>query len=129
MTTSNAVTRGVRVHVQSRYVPEHSRPHDRQWVFAYVIRITNEGSERVQLLTRHWIITNADGLVQEVRGDGVVGEQPVLEPGALHEYTSFCPLVTSFGTMHGSYGMITARGERFNAEIAPFALGEPHSIN
>jgi ApaG protein len=98
-------------------------------LFAYEIEITNGGSETVQLLTRHWIITDGEGRVEEVQGPGVVGQQPVLEPGHSHRYTSFCPLPTPFGTMHGSYGMTTADGERFDVQIAPFALSEPYGIN
>jgi len=127
--TSEAVTRGIRVRVESRYVPERSRPLHGRWFFAYTIRIANESLETVQLLRRHWIITDARGKVQQVEGPGVVGQQPRLEPGTSFEYTSFCPLETSFGSMHGTYRMETDAGEEFDAEIAPFALGEPHSIN
>lgn len=126
---SEACTRGVRVEVESFYVPERSSPENDQWFFGYRIRITNEGDERVQLLSRHWIITDAGGNVEQVRGPGVVGEQPSLDPGDGFEYTSACPLPTAFGTMHGSYRMVTAAGEEFDAEIAPFPLGEPNSIN
>ncbi len=89
----------------------------------------NEGTGTVQVLTRHWIITDGDGHVQEVRGPGVVGQQPSLSAGQSFEYTSFCPLQTSFGTMHGTFQMVTDDRETFDAEIAPFPLGEPHSIN
>jgi ApaG protein len=126
---SEACTRGVRVEVESFYVPERSSPENDQWFFGYRIRITNEGDERVQLVSRHWTITDASGNVEQVRGPGVVGEQPSLDPGDGFEYTSACPLPTSFGTMHGSYRMVTAAGEEFDAEIAPFPLGEPNSIN
>lgn len=129
MTTSEALTQGIRVHVEATYVPERSRPGDGGWFFAYTIRISNEGSHRVQLLSRHWIITDATGGVEEVEGPGVVGEQPVLDPGEAFEYTSFCPLGTPFGSMRGTYRMVTAEGETFEAEIAPFALSEPYSIN
>ena len=129
MPTSEAITRGIRVQVESRYVPERSDPAEQRWFFAYTIRISNEGSETVQLLNRHWTITDHNGDVEEVRGPGVVGKQPVLQPGQSFEYTSFCPLGTSFGTMHGSYEMATAEGERFDVEIAPFALSEPYAIN
>ena len=127
--SSEAVTRGVRVQVESRYVAERSSPEQGQWFFAYRIRITNEGSERVQLISRHWIITDANGRVEEVRGPGVVGKQPVLGPGEGFEYTSFCPLGTPFGTMQGTYQMITATGETFDAEIAAFPLSEPYGVN
>lgn len=129
MTSSEAVTRGVRVQVQSRYEPDRSSPEEHHWFFVYEVRIRNEGLETVQLLNRHWYITDALGLVQEVQGPGVVGQQPVLGPGEAFEYTSACPLNTSFGTMHGTYEMVLVGGEHFDAEIAPFALGEPQSIH
>lgn len=129
MPESEAVTRGVRVRVRSKYHADRSRPADNEWFFSYTIQIGNEGDRPVRLLTRHWIITDANGEVQEVRGPGVVGQQPVLPPGQSFEYTSFCPLSTPFGTMHGTYRMVADGGEEFDAEIAPFALGEPFSIN
>jgi len=130
MTDSEAVTRGIRVQVRARYVEEQSDPARRRWFFAYTVRISNESNTEVQLISRHWIITNANGEVQEVRGPGVVGQQPVLSPGEGFEYTSFCPLETPFGTMHGTYQMVVTRGgEEFDVEIAPFVLGEPYSIN
>ncbi len=112
-----------------RYSPERSQPSESQWFFLYTVRIVNEGAETVQLLTRHWIITNGDGQVEEVRGPGVVGEQPVLQPGEGFEYTSGCPLPTPFGTMHGTYQMITRNGEMFDAEVAPFTLSEPYTVH
>ncbi len=115
--------------VESVFVPERSDPAGKRWFFAYTIRITNEGCETAQLISRHWIITDGDGDAEEVRGPGVVGKQPVLAPGDSFEYTSACPLATNFGTMHGTYQMITEGGERFDVEIAPFALGEPYAIN
>lgn len=129
MPSSEAVTRGIRVQVESAYVPERSQPAQGEWFFAYRIRISNESRATVRLISRHWVITDAEGRVQEVRGPGVVGEQPVLAPGEAFEYTSACPLPTSFGTMHGSYEMIGDDGRGFGVEIAPFALGEPYSIN
>jgi len=126
---SDASTRSIRVQVRSNYVPERSDPGQNRWFFAYDVRISNEGDETCQLLSRHWIITDADGKVQEVKGPGVVGEQPVLEPGESFEYTSACPLETAFGTMHGSYQLETAAGERFDAVIAPFLLGEPKGVH
>jgi ApaG protein len=129
MFTSEAVTRGIRVHVSSQYSPERSQPSGSQWFFLYTVRIVNEGAETVQLVTRHWVITNGDGQVEEVRGPGVVGEQPVLQPGEGFEYTSGCPLSTPFGTMHGTYQMITRNGEMFDAEIAPFTLSEPYTVH
>jgi ApaG protein len=129
MYSSKADTRGVIVDVESSFVPERSEPLQNRWFFAYRIKIANHGDEVVQLVSRHWIITDANGRTQEVRGPGVVGKQPTLAPGQSFEYTSFCPLATSFGTMHGSYQMVGDGGDRFDVEIAPFALGEPHSIN
>lgn len=129
MSTSEATTKGIRIRVQSRYIPERSEPEQSQWLFAYHVQIVNEGTETAQLVSRHWIITDANGRIEEVKGPGVVGKQPVLQPGDAFEYTSFCPLPTSFGTMHGTYQMVTPGGARFDAEIAPFSLAEPHAIN
>ena len=127
--TSEAVTNSVRVEVESQYAPEHSQPFQDQWFFYYTIRITNEGVRTVQLLSRHWIITDATGHVEEVRGPGVVGEQPVLAPGESFQYTSGCPLKTSTGVMRGTYQMATKEGDRFDIEIAPFALHEPYTVH
>lgn len=129
MFESQAVTRGIRVEVRSFYVPERSEPDEEQWFFAYQIAISNEGEETAQLVSRHWVITDGDGKQEEVRGPGVVGEQPVLAPGESFEYTSACPLTTPVGTMQGTYQMRTESGEDFDAEIAPFSLGEPRSFH
>ena len=129
MPTSESTTRGIRIRVESRFDPQRSDVENERWFFVYTIQIGNEGSKTVQLLTRHWIITDGDGEVEEVRGPGVVGEQPVLEPHQSFEYSSGCPLGTSFGTMHGTYQMITLNGEHFDVEIAPFALSLPYAIN
>lgn len=129
MFQSEAVTRGIRVRVQSSYVPERSDPDRGSWFFIYTVEVANQGAEPAQLVSRHWIITDANGAVREVRGPGVVGEQPTLAPGESFTYTSACPLETPFGTMHGTYQMVTARGDRFDAQIAPFSLGQPHAIN
>jgi ApaG protein len=126
---SEAVTRGIRVTVQSRFEPERSSPDEGQWFFSYHVRIANEGEGVAQLLARHWIITDGDGKEQEVRGPGVVGEQPVLQPGEAFEYTSACPLQTPVGSMRGTYRMVAPGGEAFDAEIAPFGLGEPRVVN
>ena len=126
---SDTATRGIRVKVRSTYVPERSVPQQKHYFFSYHIRISNEGRETAQLLSRHWIITDADGDVQEVRGPGVVGETPVLAPGQAFEYTSFCPLPTPVGTMQGTYSMVTADGETFDAAIAPFTLAMPYALN
>ncbi len=126
---SNTLTRGIRIQVRSAFVPELSAPRDRHYFFSYHVRISNEGTDTVQLLRRHWVITDADGGVQHVRGDGVVGETPVLAPGGAFEYTSSCPLTTAVGTMQGSYSMRGAGGEMFDAEIAPFTLAVPNALN
>lgn len=129
MSTSEAITRGIRVHVEAQYDPTRSMPHLSRWFFLYTVRIANEGSVTAQLISRHWVISDATGHVEEVRGPGVVGEQPILEPGQSFEYTSGCPLPTPFGSMRGTYQMVTTDGERFDAEIAPFTLSEPHALN
>ena len=129
MTDSKAETRGVRVEVLAQYSEERSDPAHDLWFFLYKIRITNQSDETVQLKKRHWVITDATGKVEEVRGPGVVGEQPVLEPGQSFEYTSGCPLGTPFGSMRGSYDMVTATGKRFDAEIAEFQMREPGAIH
>ena len=127
--TSEAVTRHIRVAVDAQYSPAHSHPSNQQWFFLYTIRITNEGKETVQLISRHWLITDANDRVEEVRGLGVVGHQPVLAPGESFEYTSGCPLSTPFGSMKGTYHMVTDRGERFETEIAAFYLQGPYSVH
>jgi ApaG protein len=126
---SEALTRGIRVNVSSKYVAERSRPLMNEYFFSYTIRIANEGRETVQLVSREWLITDAEGHVEEVRGPGVVGEQPVLGPGDAFEYTSACPLSTPFGSMAGTYQMVTDKGERFDAEVGAFQLSEPYAIN
>jgi ApaG protein len=123
--TSLAVTQGIRVRVQSQYLPDQSSPRDDRYVFAYTITISNEGTTAAQLKTRHWIITDARGEIEEVRGDGVVGEQPRLSPGQSFQYTSGCVLETAVGTMHGSYRFWREDGSYFDAEIAPFSLASP----
>ena len=127
--TSEAVTSGVRVAVRARFIPERSNPGEGEWFFAYTIRIANESERTVQLLSRHWVITDAEGKVEEVRGPGVVGQQPILGPGQSFEYTSACPLPTSFGVMQGTYQMVTPAGDHFDITIAPFSLHEPYAIN
>ena len=112
------------MNVTARYSHEHSDPMRRKWFFLYTIRITNEGTQTVQLVNRHWLITDANGEVQEVRGPGVVGHQPTLKQGESFEYTSGCPLDTPFGSMCGSYEMHLDDGDVFEAEVAGFALRE-----
>ena len=125
--TSTAVTDGIRVRVESAYLEDRSSPRDDRYVFAYTITISNEGIATAQLKTRHWIITDARGTVEEVRGDGVVGEQPRLAPGQSFQYTSGCVLNTPIGTMHGSYRFWRDDGSYFDADIAPFSLAAPMS--
>lgn len=121
-----AVTRAIRVTVQPVYLEDQSVPAENRFVWAYHVRIENEGEEAVTLRTRYWRITDALGRVQEVRGPGVVGEQPVLEPGESFEYTSGTPLPTPSGIMVGSYGMETADGGSFDVDIPAFSLDSPH---
>lgn len=129
MFTSEAVTRGVRVHVRSEYDPGRSTPASEHWFFLYTITITNEGQETVQLMSRHWTITDGNNQVSEVKGPGVVGEQPVLAPGESFTYTSGCPLGTAFGVMEGTYQMVAQGGDPFDARIAPFTLSEPYTVH
>ncbi len=126
---SDTTTNGIRIQVRSVYLPERSSPEEGYYFFAYHVRISNVGEKTAQLVSREWIITNADGQAETVRGPGVVGEQPVLSPGQSFEYTSFCPLPTSVGTMQGSYQMVTSDGEQFDAEIRPFSLAVPTAVN
>jgi ApaG protein len=124
---SDTTTRGIRIEVESEYLADRS---DRgTFYFAYHVTITNDGEETVQLVSREWIITDEDGNVERVQGPGVVGEFPILEPGDSFEYTSFCPLPTSMGTMHGSYTMRMPAGEEFDAAISPFTLAVPGVVN
>ena len=126
---SDTTTTGIRVQVTTQFLPERSSPKESEYWFAYFIRISNVGDATAQLISRHWVITNTDGEEEEVRGDGVVGEQPVLAPGTTYHYNSFCHLKTSVGTMHGEYTMRTASGETFEARIAPFTLAVPNALN
>ena len=119
----------IQVDVQTQYIPEQSDPEQHRYVFSYTITIRNEGNVPAKLLTRHWIITNADGKTQEVRGEGVVGEQPHLKPGDGFRYTSGTVLETPVGSMQGSYQMVADDGVKFDAEIAPFSLSMPHTIH
>ena len=126
---SDTTTRGIRIQVKSAYLPDRSSPRESSYLFMYNIRISNVGSETAQLVSREWIITNAEGEVERVKGPGVVGEQPVLAPGGSFEYTSYCPLKTSVGSMQGSYQMVTPNGEQFDAIISPFTLAVPNALN
>jgi len=129
MFISEALTRGVRVSVQSEYSADQSSPSKNQWFFLYTVTISNEGPETVQLLTRHWIITDGTGHIEEVRGPGVVGKQPTIKAGESFEYTSGCPLSTPFGGMEGNYQMGPESGERFDAKIAPVTFSEPDTVH
>ena len=126
---SQAATRGIRVTVTPSYEPLRSDPASGRYFFSYHVRIDNQSAEKVQLLSRHWIITDALGATENVRGPGVVGHQPHLRPGQSFEYTSFCPLRTPVGTMHGTYTLVTAEGDSFEAEIPLFHLAAPTPVN
>jgi ApaG protein len=124
---SVAVTQGIRVTVKSRFLPEQSGAG--RFAFAYTVRIENLGSVAAQLKSRHWIITDGNGKREEVRGEGVVGNQPMLRPGEQFEYTSGAVLKTPHGSMHGTYRMVAEDGRQFDAEIAPFPLTQPGAVN
>ena len=126
---SAAVTDGIRVEVEAVYVPEQSAPRAHRYVFAYTVRIHNTGTLGAQLQSRHWIITDGHGKVAEVKGPGVIGQQPRLGPGEHFEYTSGCVLETPRGEMRGTYQMFRPDGTSFEATIAPFALALPQSLN
>lgn len=126
---SNTLTRGVRIIAKPNYVAEQSEPAAGQYLFAYHITIRNEGTQTVQLVSRHWVITNGEGKVEHVRGPGVVGYQPLLKPGEEFQYTSACPLGTPVGTMHGEFNMVLEGGETFDAAIDPFRLAVPTVLN
>lgn len=119
-------TRNLTVFVEPQYLENQSNPDEGKFVWSYTIIVRNNGSETVKLLNRHWIITDGLGRKQEVRGDGVVGEQPVLRPNSQFQYTSGCPLSTPSGVMEGSYGMINEKSERFDIAIPAFSLDCPH---
>ena len=124
-----ALLYNIEVSVESTYVPEHSEPEEDRFVFAYTITLVNRGSVSAQLLSRHWVITDADSQVEEVRGDGVVGEQPVLKPGEGFRYTSGAVIETPVGTMQGSYQMVAADGQQFDAAIPEFVLSAPRTLH
>jgi ApaG protein len=126
---SSAVTEGIRVDVQSAYRQDRSDPAASRWLFTYSVRISNEGDAPARLVSRHWIITDANGERDEVQGDGVVGHQPHLGPGESFDYTSFCILKTPHGSMRGSYRMVRDDGGSFQAVIPPFPLVVPGSLN
>lgn len=121
-----AITRDIEVTVEPNYMPDRSEPDERAYFWSYTIVITNSGHETVQLRTRHWIITDAEGRRQEVRGEGVVGEQPTLGPGERFKYTSGVPLPTASGIMSGRYQMESEGGETFEIDVPTFSLDSPY---
>ncbi len=125
----NSEKHRIDVHVNVQYIKTQSRPQDNHYVFSYTIHIINKGTESAQLVSRHWIITNADGQTQEVRGSGVVGEHPDLKPGEDFTYTSGTVISTPVGSMQGSYQMRTSDGQIFNANIKPFTLAQPNILH
>ncbi len=126
---SSAKTEGIRVSVTSAFRPDRSEPGQGRWLFSYTVRLSNEGDVAAQLLSRRWVITDANGEREEVVGEGVVGQQPHLSPGEQFEYTSFCILKTPHGSMRGTYRMARADGSTFDARIPPFALVVPGAVN
>ncbi len=117
------------VSVRPQFVPEHSRPDEDKFLFAYTVTIRNTGDVAAQLISRHWIITDANNKVEEVQGLGVVGEQPMLQPGEAFEYTSGCPIATPVGSMRGSYQCVAADGTQFEAPIPEFLLSMPRTLH
>ncbi len=124
-----ATTQGIHITVTPEYVPNRSNPATRQFFFAYNVTIENEGTAPAKLVSRHWIITDGTGTEEHVRGPGVVGEQPRLEPGEGFRYTSFCPLSTPVGSMEGTYQMVRDDGTEFDAVVPQFTLAMPHALN
>lgn len=126
---SEEETQGIRISVQPRYEEGESSPEDGRWLFSYRVTISNQGERAVRLLSRHWIIKDAFGRGEEVRGEGVVGQSPRIEPGGSFSYASWCPLPTDFGSMRGSYRLRRDDGSEFDAQIAPFPLAAPSVLN
>lgn len=122
-------TNSIKVTATPKFLMDHSEPDEDHFVWAYTIQLENYGDAPVQLLNRHWVITDAHGLTQEVRGAGVIGEQPVLKPGEAYRYTSGTALATSSGIMLGEYEMVNEKGEHFQIDIPPFSLDSPYQIN
>ena len=125
----SSVTRGVRVQVVPEYLGHSLPQHPGRHLFTYHVTITNESNQQVQLLRRHWLITDGHGRVEQVKGDGVIGQRPTIPPGHSHSYSSYCPMKTEIGSMRGSYQMITDEGELFDAEIPAFPLVIPGVMN
>jgi ApaG protein len=126
---TDAPSHRIDIEVQTSYIEGQSAPESNRYVFSYTITIRNKGSQGARLLDRHWLITDANGKLQEVRGEGVVGEQPHLRPGEHFRYTSGTMIETPVGSMQGSYGMLSDSGERFDAEIKPFTLSQPRTLH
>jgi ApaG protein len=126
---SSTTTDGIRILVKPAFWPERSVPQAAQFAFTYTVEIVNEGDRPAQLKARHWVITDANGRSEEVRGEGVVGKQPRLEPGERFEYTSWAMLRTPFGTMRGTYAMVRPDGTRFEAKVSEFVLAQPHALH
>jgi ApaG protein len=126
---SSALSDGIRVEVRSDYRADRSEPRQRRWLFTYTVTIRNEGTRAAKLVSRRWLITDGSGRREKVEGEGVVGRQPRLEPGQSFEYTSFCVLPTSHGSMRGTYQLVRDDGTSFDAEIAPFSLVVPGTLN
>jgi ApaG protein len=126
---SSALSDGIRVEVRSDYRADRSEPRQRRWLFTYTVTIRNEGTRAAKLVSRRWLITDGSGRREKVEGDGVVGRQPRLDPGQSFEYTSFCVLPTAHGSMRGTYQMERDDGTTFDAEIAPFSLVVPGTLN
>ena len=124
-----ALTNHIQIEVQSSFVAEHSQPDQERYFFKYLIQIHNLGQQPVQLLSRHWIITDGQGRIEEVRGPGVIGQQPTIAPGESFQYESFCPLTTPTGTMRGTYQMSNQDGSQFDVQIPQFFLVEPSSYH
>ena len=129
MNGSYAATDGVEVTVRVGYVESQSSPEEQRYFFAYEVTIENVGEISAKLVSRHWIIADGTGEEREVRGPGVVGEQPLLTPGELFSYTSYCPIDTPVGSMRGSFRMVREDGSSFDAKVAPFTLAVPHALN
>ncbi len=119
---SEAVTNGIRITVEPKYLPDYSEIGSKRYIYGYRVRIVNEGDDGVRLTRRHWIIVNGEGERHDVEGEGVIGQQPLIEPGHVYEYSSFCPLSTRWGTMEGAYTFHRGDGSEFDCEIARFYL-------
>lgn len=126
---SELITRNMKISVSTEYIESRSDPKSGYYFFSYTVTLTNQGPETIQLLARHWLVTDSTNRTEQIRGLGVVGEQPIIKPGESYTYTSFCPLPTPFGTMEGSYQVINQEGEEFDLIIPIFTLAHPHSIH